>query len=452
MKITRFSLVCAAAFGSCLGGQAQPNLPPAVQRGVAEPAPLIDEKAEQFVEAMMVRYAGLKSYIDLTQLRLENAAGEPVKGGGRLDDLKFQATLQWERPANVRFEGFDNKGAFLALGTPNFTRIVSARYPGNYVSRQRSQPTTYTAENGTLKEFQQQVSLSEPLMGNPIPGAPGLGFMLDADSWQRTKKDVRALSFEPDARIQGEACRVVRLQILDNSGIPSVMLLFVAKSDGLLRRVENRDDRMPADTFIVETHSDVESNIDLPAARWNFVPPAAAKPVDYFANLKENQRDLTPDIKVGDSLPTFSADALDGAPLELNPQSGVATVVYFFTMNSGVYDVQILNQLARAVAPDKMQIVGVSGDGLRPRIEEFAARYKVNFPIYFDETGRNNALAEKFGVTSWASTFVFGTDGKLQFIGSRPGRVENIAAIRKLLPEIDADTFVLKNGEYLDAE
>lgn len=452
--MNRFSLICAASLSLCALANAQPILPPQIERGALEPAPLIDEKAGQFVEQMMARYAALKSYADVTELRLENEAGAPANGGGWMDELGFRATLQWERPANIRFEGTNAKGAFLALGTRELTRVVSAQHPKTYVARPRSVPTMMANPDGTQTEIPDlnSIQLDEPLMGSPIPGAPSLGFMLEPEFWQRTLKDVSALNFDPDAQADGEACRVVRIQFLGDDGIKSVMRLFVAKSDGLLRRTENRDDRMPADTFIVETHSDVEANTKLPATTWNFVPPKAATAVEYFSSLEQNEANLAPGIRLGADLPTFSVDALDGAPLQLNAKSGKVTVVYFFTMNSGIYDVQTLDKLARSVRPDKLQIVGVSGDGLRARVEAFAARTKLNFPIYFDETGRNNLLARKFGVKGWASTFVFGADGKLQFIGSRPGTVEVIAAIQKLLPAVKDDAFILQDGEYLDAE
>ncbi len=444
--MNRFSLVCVATLCLCAIGRAQPTLPPEVPRGIAEPEPLIDAAAQQFIEQMVARYAALKSYSDVTRVHIENAAGEPANAG-EMTGLNFRATLQWERPANIRFEGTSAKGAFLALGTAEIMRVVSPDYADKYVARPRSRTVTGTVADGPSLELPPQpIQFDAPLM-EVQAGGPTMGFLEDTKFWERTRKDVRSLRFAADARADGQECRVLEIQLASDDGSIFVSRLFVAKSDGLLRRSENRDNRMPTDTFIIETHSDVRANPDLPAATWSFTPPVNAKPVDYFFQLDEGKYD--PDIKIGELLPTFSADALDGTPLELNPKSGKVTVVYFFTMNSGAYDVQILNKLARIAGPQKLQVVGVSGDGLRPRVEDFAARYGLSFPIYFDESGRKNLLAQKFGVKGWASTFIFGTDGKLQFIGSRPDSIEVIQGIQKVLPGIGNDFFILQDDELI---
>ena len=453
--MNRFSLVCAATLSLGALSVAQPVLPPEVERGIAEPAPVIDAQAQAFIERMVARYEALQSYADVTQLRLENAASEPVTGGGWMGDMAFRATLQWERPGNIRFEGSNAKGQFLALGTDEIVRVISPEHEGYYVSRPRSRVVTLPdgVENGPPpdemgEDEMGEIDLDDPLMGNGLPSGPGLGFILDPQFWKRGLDEVRVLSFDPDAKTGGEACRVLRMQFAFNDGGTALGRLFVAKSDGLIRRMEMRDNRMPADTFIVETHSDVRANPDLPATTWDFVAPTDAKPVEYFSQL--NPRQLDPDLKIGALLPLFSGDALDGKPLELNPQSGKVTVVHFFTINSGVYDVQQLSKLARVAGPDKLQVIGVSGDGLRPRVEKFAQQFNVKFPIYFDERAMNNALARKFGVKGWATTFVFGRDGKLQSVDGRPGTVDFIESLQKLLPDLPDDAFILQDGEYID--
>ena len=450
----RFPLICLAIAASCFVAQAQPIMPPAIERGQTEPAPTIDANAQQFVEAIAARYAALRSYSDVTQLRVENAAGEPVKLGGWSDDAAFRATLQWERPARIRFEGTDAKGAFLALGTDDIIRIVSGHYPGYYVARPRNPDWVMTPRNPQVADLNepatwwtvevipntQPIRLEEPLMGSPIPGGPALGLLTDPEFLPRNSKDVRVLSFDADAQVGGETCRVVRMQLAFDDGGTAVMRLFAAH-DGLVRRVELRDSRMPADTFIVETHSQVRADPDLPASVWNFEAPTDAKIVDYFSQLDQGKTD--PALQVGATLPTFSADALNGEPLELNAKSGKVTVVYFFTINSGLYDVQTLSKLQRVVGADKLQIIGVSGDGLRPRVEAFVGRYQPNFPIYFDENARNNALAAKFGVKSWTSTFIFDQSGKLRTAKGAPGTVEFLETLQTLLPGTPDDAFFL---------
>lgn len=448
ISMKRISLLCVAIFGLCAIGRAQPATAPDVVASAVTPQ--IDVQAQTFIEQMIDRYAALKSYSDVTQMRMEDTTEAPTKAGG-MKPMDFQATLQWERPANIRFEGRDSSGAFLALGTPDILRIVSAHYPNNYVARQRSQTVTLTGGDGKKVEVPAQpLQLNEPMAGDPIPGGPAMGFIFQPEYWSLMKKDARSLQFDPDAQTDGEDCRVVRADFLSDEGHSSEMRLFVAKRDGLLRRMEMRFDQLPANNIIAETHSDVKVNPDLPASTWEFEAPANAQPIDYFSRLDEHKFD--PDLKIGAMLPIFSAEAVDGSPLELNPKSGKVTVVYFFRMSMGTHDVQVLNKIARLVGPDKLQVVGVSGDGLRPRVEEFANHYKLNFPIYFNESAMGNQLVLKFGVQKWSSSFIFDKDGTLKFVDSSPSYTDFQEHLRTLIPTLKGGDFIPQGDEVINAQ
>ncbi len=448
ISMKRISLLCVAIFGLCAIGRAQPATAPDVVASAATPQ--IDVQAQTFIEQMVARYSALKSYSDVTQMRMEDTTKAPTKADG-MKPMDFQATLQWERPADIRFEGRDSSGAFLALGTPDILRIVSAHHPNNYVARQRSKIQTVTDSTGKQVEVPAPpIRLAEPTYGDPIPGGPAMGFIFQPDSWSRMQKDVRSLQFDPDAQTDGEDCRVVRADSLSDDGHRSSTRLFVAKSDGLLRRAELWFDQLPANNIIVETHSDVKVNPDLPASTWEFEAPANEQPIDYFSRLDEHKFDAG--LKIGALLPTFSAEAVDGSPLELNPKSGKVTVVYFFRMSMGTHDVQVLNKISRLVGPDKLQVVGVSGDGLRPRIEEFAKHYKLNFPIYFNESAMANQLVLKFGVQKWSSSFIFDKDGTLKFVDSSPSYSDFQDHLRTLIPTLKSADFIPQGDEIIQAQ
>ena len=444
------SLFCAASTV-----HAQPGAAPAPPVQTAEAAPIIEAPALQLITEMSARYAALGSYSDATQLRVTNAAGEPIQGDGWTRELAFEGVLQWQRPAFIRFEGTTAKGHFVALGTDEISRAVVPDYPKFYMAHPRNPPLVMTAADGTQTTLPntQPIQFEEPLMGNPIPGGPGQGFIFDSDFWKRTQKDVRVLTQDPDvaasAETDGEACRVVRVQFVADTGSTGLMRVFIAKSDGLLRRLEMRDSQMPGNSRIVETHFEVRANPTLPAATWEFEPPADAQAVEYFSLLEPHKYD--PDIQIGALLPTFSADGLNGEPIELNPQSGKVTIVHFFSIGNARYSLQTLNKLARTVGPQKLQVIGVSLDGLRPRVAEFVARYKTIFPIYFDPSAVNNLLARKFGIKSWPTTLIFGSDGQLKTLGTGPGEVKFIETIQQLLPGTPDDAFILQDDEFIPA-
>ena len=440
-------------------GTAPPRVAPPIvlPARVAEAAPVVDARALQIMDEMNARYAALESFSCAMQLRVENAAGEPVGGQDWMRDQAFQATLQWQRPLNIRMEGRNARGAFLALGTDEILRVVSSEHPGIYLSRPRNPPLVLTAEDGTqttLPADVNNVQFEAPLM-EVNAGGPGISFLIDTNFWKRTQQDLRALTLEPDAMADGEPCHVVQMQLAFDDGSTATSRAYIALSDGLLRRTEllfKPRNGGPAldDARIVELYSEVRANPTLPAATWNFEVPANAKPIEYFSQLEPHEYD--PDLKIGAPLPTFSSDALDGAPLELNSKSGKVTVVHFFTMSSGAFDTQILNKLARIAGNDQLQIIGVTGDGVRPRVEDFVARLHLKLPIYFDTSAMNNALAQKFGVKGWPTTFIFGRDGRLQFVDDRPSMVDFQNDIRSLLPQISPDDFILQDDEIINTQ
>ncbi len=444
----RLSLLIALFLAAPL--HAQPELPRTRQPRVKEAAPQIDPEAKRLVDAMVARYAALPSYFDTTTLGVVDAKGLPMAGG---EGYGFQGTLCWQRPLNIRFEGTNSKGAFLALGTDKVLRVVSPEHPGHYVERERNPPLVMTDEKGNKTNWPQdnsRVQFDAPLMEVQV-GAPGFGFLLEPDFWTRTLKDVQVLSIAGAAAVDtddgDDVYSIVRLQLRGDEGKTEELLLSISNKDGLLRRVEETDAGLGAGTRIVETHSHVTLNPNLPASTWDFEALAKAKPIDYFSQLNPHQFD--PALKIGDLLPTFSGDDLKGQPLELNAESGKVTVLYFSNMGMGTFDVQILKKMNRVIGSDKLQIIFVSGDGARERAEEWTKRLQLPFPIYFDESGMRNPLAQKFGVKGWATTFIFGSDGKLKTICHHPSEVDFNQSIQNLLPGTPDDVFVLQDGEMI---
>ncbi|PQV64409.1 Peroxiredoxin [Abditibacterium utsteinense] len=450
MKSPHLSLLIAALFVAVTApasswAQTESRVLPAREEATI---PQIEPEAQTAIEALVARYAALRSYADTTQLKWEDEAGAAIRPD---DGLNFTATLQWQRPHNIRFEGTNRKGAFLAFGDALKLRVISPNYPGNYVSRVRNPLQVLINEDGTrttLPADDARVQFDAPLM-EVEAGAPGYGFLLEPNFWTRTQKEASVLALEPDAEADGELCRVVRMQLDYDEGATATIRLFIAKSDGLLRRLEQRDERMGARARIVETHSDVRVNPNLPDSTWDFQAPADAKPIEYFSQLNPHQFD--PALKIGDLLPTFSADDIKGEPLELNSKSGKVTAVYFSNMAQAIIDVQILKKMDKVIGRDKLQIVFVSGDGARQRVAKFVEHLKLPFSTYFDESGMRNPLAQKFGVKGWATTFIFASDGKLETICSHPSEVSFNKSIKKLLPDTPDDAFILQDGEFISA-
>lgn len=414
MKIRSVCLAALAAFSFAAPLGAQPELPNKAPR-TEEAAPVINPEAKALVDAMIARYAALKSYSDTMRAGIEGGGNLPkeLRAG-----FPVEGKLAWERPTKLRFEGTSGGKAFMGLLDGTTLRAVNPEHPGFYIERP-------------------SVRLDEPEMEL---GAFALGsaFMTEPEFWTRTLKDVTVLALEPDAVQGDEACRIVNVQAQGNQGDASLIRLWIAKSDGLLRRMELSGGGMGGGK-IVETHSDVRLNPVLPASTWAFQAPANAKPIEFFSSLNPHQFD--PTIKIGDSLPTFSGDALDGKPLELNSKDGKVTLISFFTMGMGPTEVNALQGLQNTFSAKGLNAIGVSGDGRRERVEKFVRDNKLSIPIYFEEAAMNNRLAGLFGVRSWTTTLLFDKQGKLQIIGRGAYSTEIMDGLKKLFPGTTDTTF-----------
>ncbi|BCM89405.1 hypothetical protein IAD21_01251 [Abditibacteriota bacterium] len=448
MAIFRSSLILATAIAafSVFPVQAQPELPTAKRVRAPEKAPVINLEAKGVVDAMLAKYAGLKSYSDKTQITLEGVDRFPRE---MRDSFPIDGTIAWKRPSELRFEGTVGGKKFVALSDDDTLHAINPEHPGLWVEREQHPPVVVTNADGSKTTW--------PAANTPVrldaavfeSGAMSLGlaFMVDTNFWPRTLKEVTVLALEPDAEIEGTVCHVVNVQAQSDQGGTSLIRLWIGRDDDLLRRMELSYNAMGPNSKMLETHTQVRANPELPDATWAFPLPTGAKPVEYFPN--PNPHHLDPAIKVGDALPTFSGDDLKGEPVELNAKSGKVTVIHFFLMGMGSYNLQTLQKLQRVVGSDKMQVVAVSGDALQGRLEKFAEKYKITLPIYFDEGAMHNQLAQKFGVVGWSATFIFGQDGKLKTICSMPGEANFHDSIKKLLPGTSDDALILQNNERL---
>ncbi len=296
--------------------QAQPELPSALPSRSKEPAPDIDPEAQKLVAEMVARYAALRSYSDTTQVdwkidKVENV--EPVRQGGdpvfkstvrrqspaqRLSALAitqgFQATLQWQRPHSIRFEGTNSKGMFLGVSDGQKMWALAPAHPGYYVERLRDAPRVFTDADGNKKaQSAEEVGFQfDALLTEVQVGASTLDFITDSHFWRLLLSDVRSLVLEPNnVVVDGQECRVVRTQVIFDSGHSFTWRLFIAKSDGLLRRSEESNTLLGASGRIVETHSKVRANPALPVSTWDFQVPTKAKPIEYFRILNPQRLD-----------------------------------------------------------------------------------------------------------------------------------------------------------------
>jgi len=430
MKIRSVCLAALAAFSFTAPLGAQPESHDKAPR-TKEAAPIINPEAKALIDGMIARYMALKSYSDTTRVEVQGGAAMPKEARA---GFPVVGKLVWERPAKLRWEGTSDGKAFLGLSDETTVRAVNPEHPGIYEEYLQNPPQVVRYPDGRTKTLAPEPGAFRLDVAVFDSGGStfGLNDMTGPQSWDRTLKDATVVALEPDALTDGEACRVVRIQIEGDQGNSAVERLYISKSDGLQRRLEVKEAAMGVNFKIVETHSDVRTNPALPASTWAFQAPLGSKKVETFALPFDPSKNLA--VKVGDSLPAFSGDALDGKPLELNAKDGKVTLLSFFTLDMAPADVPLLKRFQKALDAKGLRVIGIVGASRRERIEKFALDNKIEFPLYFDEGGMNNRVARLFGVRYWSTVLLFGRDGKLQTISGYLGGLEFLEGMEKLFP------------------
>lgn len=342
----------------------------------------------------------MSSYSDATQLT--GFAGD------------FEAKIWWQRPNQSRVEA--KMGAKTGFGLNDGTTLwaLNSEHPGHYIKRAGDKDRIFDA-------------LHEANIGAP-------GFMLNPGDGREDvmKEFVRdgLIKLEmglPD-EFEGAPMQTVRAHFAFNDGRDSLLTFFIGKNDGLLHQLTQTYGGMGT---IIETHREIEVNPILPAETWKWTPPAGLEPIEYFSKLEPDR--FKPLYKPGQILPNFKAFDLAGKPLSLLALEGKAVILHFFSIQNGQGAVELM-ELQKQFDPQKLAIIGVSMDGRRERVAEWAKQNGITFPIAFDEKGPENAIATRYGVRSWATTLVIDAEGVLRSVDLRQYEPGFDALLREILP------------------
>ncbi|MEM6788483.1 MAG: TlpA disulfide reductase family protein [Myxococcota bacterium] len=120
-----------------------------------------------------------------------------------------------------------------------------------------------------------------------------------------------------------------------------------------------------------------------------------------------------PSPKLGQSLPKFRRDTMDGRKVEVGrPGTGV-TVVKFFAKYCKPCKKTLPEAQALSEAYPDVAFVGVAEDEYRKDVDEMIATYRLTFPVVHD---RGNVLAGRFRVTQLPATFVADDTGTIRWV------------------------------------
>lgn len=152
----------------------------------------------------------------------------------------------------------------------------------------------------------------------------------------------------------------------------------------------------------------------------------------FVAQLKQQEEaeKAQANLAVGKPFPDFTEKDTAGKPLSIAAYKGKVVLIDFWATWCGPC-VKELPNVIKAYEKhhaDGFEIIGISLDQDRKKLETFVKQQNMTWPQYFDGKGWQNKLAQQYGVNSIPATYLLDREGKIIGKGLRGEKLEAAVA------------------------
>jgi peroxiredoxin len=125
--------------------------------------------------------------------------------------------------------------------------------------------------------------------------------------------------------------------------------------------------------------------------------------------------EMQDNLKIGKIFPDFKEKDTDGNDLSISNFKGKVVLVDFWATWCGPCVAELPNVLEayNDYHEKGFEVVGISLDSAKDKLEQFVKRRKMPWVQYFDGQGWSNKLAQQYGVTSIPATYLLDEGGKI---------------------------------------
>src|SRR5262245_43195284 len=165
----------------------------------------------------------------------------------------------------------------------------------------------------------------------------------------------------------------------------------------------------------------------------------------FLNETATSRKELTTEngVAVGEPAPDFDARALDGKTVKLSDLRGKVVMLDFMASWCGncVGALPEIKALYNQFERSKVEIISVSLDGgettdttLRD-LKNFLATRPVDWPVIFDDTGWDNAIARSYGVNRLPAHIIIDREGVVRFItaGGDKKKIQEVKTVMRRL-------------------